>query len=417
VDSYDVVIIGAGAAGLAAAQDLMAAGLHVCCVEARDRIGGRILTLYDAATPLPIELGAEFVHGKPAEIVELARAAGLHIYETGGRPISLMPGGEDMDEDGSRVLEDLSNSATEENDETFQSFLDRSHYSPGEKHAAAAFVEGFNAARREMIGTAALAQDQRAGDTIEGDSAFRIHEGYGALIQALTRGVEVRLNSVVEAVAWKPGSATVRLSAAGSVHARHVVITVPLGVLQAGAIRFDPEPTTTLAAARALRFGDAIRVTFLFESAFWDDSPLTANAGFLFSDAPVFPVWWTGAPAEMHAITGWTAGPKADALIGLSMDEVISRARDTLVHLLKPAVLPAHRSWFHDWYGDPFSRGAYSYVPARALPARRTLAEPVEHTLYFAGEATDLIGYGGTVHGAIASGRRAARQIVGPAPR
>jgi monoamine oxidase len=69
--------------------------------------------------------------------------------------------------------------------------------------------------------------------------------------------------------------------------------------------------------------------------------------------------------------------------------------------------------YFHDWHADPFSRGAYSYVPARALPSRAALAEPVSKTLYFAGEATDLAGHSATVHGAIATGQRAARQILG----
>jgi monoamine oxidase len=115
---------------------------------------------------------------------------------------------------------------------------------------------------------------------------------------------------------------------------------------------------------------------------------------------------------EPRAITGWSAGPKADSLVGLSQDEVIGRALDTLKGVLGVRSLPRHRAWFHDWHSDPYSRGAYSYVPAGALPSRRVMAEPVEETLYFAGEATDLLGYGGTVHGAIASGRRAARQIV-----
>jgi monoamine oxidase len=99
-------------------------------------------------------------------------------------------------------------------------------------------------------------------------------------------------------------------------------------------------------------------------------------------------------------------------LIGLSHDEVIGRALATLKRIVGVPSMPSHRAWFHDWQADPYSRGAYSYVPAGALPARRALADPVEDTLYFAGEATDLLGYGGTVHGAIASGRRAARQIL-----
>jgi monoamine oxidase len=409
---YDVLIIGAGAAGLAAAHDLTAAGLRVCCLEARLRVGGRILTVHDPVTSLPIELGAEFVHGKPTEVFDLADSAGLHLYQTGGRPVSLTSSGHDTEEDGFQVLEDVANSATEQNDETFQAFLDRSNYSPAQKKQAAAFVEGFNAARREVIGTASLAKDQRAADSIDGDRAFRVREGYDAVIHSLSRGVDVRLNSVVEAITWKPGSVAVRISTSDSLRARRVIIAAPLGVLQAGAIRFDPEPAAILDAIHSLRFGDAFRVSFLFDHAFWEDRPDTAHAGFLFSDEPLFPVWWTSLPAEPHAITGWSAGPKADALIGLSTDDVIGRARDTLVRLLKPSALPAHRAWFHDWHADLFARGAYSYVPARALPARRILAEPVEDTLFFAGEHTDLLGYGGTVHGAIASGHRVAQQII-----
>jgi monoamine oxidase len=412
VESYDVIIIGAGAAGLAAARELTGAGLRTRCLEARDRIGGRILTVHDPASSLGIELGAEFVHGKPAEIFELSDRAGLHLDETGGRPVTLTESGDDPGEDGFRVLEDVAESACETNDETFQAFLNRSTYSPAQKQQATAFVEGFNAARRDVIGTASLAKDQNASDQIEGDRAFRVRAGYDALVRFLARDADVRLNSVVEAIAWKPGAVSVRVFAAGSFAARRVVITLPLGVLQAGTVRFDPEPAAPLGAARALRFGDAFRVTFLFDHPFWDDNPDTAHAGFLFSDEPLFPVWWTGRPAEPRAITGWSAGPKADALLRLSSDHVIACARDTLSRLLKMPALPAHRAWFHDWHADPFARGAYSYVPAGALPARRTLAEPVADTLYFAGEATDLLGYGGTVHGAIASGRRAAKQIL-----
>jgi monoamine oxidase len=407
---YDVVIIGAGAAGLAAARDLRAAGMGVCCVEARARIGGRILTARDADTPMAIELGAEFVHGRPSEIFELD----LNIYETGGRPVSVSEeAAEDQEEESEDILGDVARTASEENDETFQSFIDRSSYPEWQKKQATAFVEGFNAARREVIGTAALAHDQRAVDKIEGDRTFRIREGYDAVIAWLAAGIEVRLNCAVDKVRWRPGEVELLLADGSTVSGRRAVITAPLGVLQAGAIGFDPEPHAILEAARALRFGDAFRVTFLFEQAFWDESPRTADAGFLFSDEPVFPVWWTGRPVEPRAITGWTAGPKADALLGLPGEQVVTKAVAVLRRILNVPVLPPHSAWFHDWHADPFSRGAYSYVPAGALPARRVLAEPVEDTLYFAGEATDLLGYGGTVHGAIASGRRAAKQIVG----
>jgi monoamine oxidase len=402
---WDVAIVGAGAAGLAAAQALIRAGMRVCCLEARDRIGGRILTVHDATTP--IELGAEFVHGRPREIFELAERGGIELYEQGGRFVKLVE-----DADGDSVLDDLVRSASEEHDETFQGFLDRSNYPAGDREQAAAYVEGFNAARREVIGVASLAQDRLAADRIDGDYSFRVREGYDAVIRALAAGVAVRLNSVVDAIGWRPGAVAVRLRSAETVRAQRVLITVPLGVLQAGAIRFDPEPEDTLAAARVLRFGDAFRVTLLFDRAYWDEIGETAGAGFVFSGEPVFPVWWTGRPVEACVITGWTAGAKADELLGLSESAVMALAVGTLSRILKTELPEPRGAWFHDWHADPFARGAYSYVPAGGLPARRRLAEPVEDTLYFAGEATDLLGYGGTVHGAIASGRRAAGQIL-----
>jgi monoamine oxidase len=410
---YDVAIIGAGASGLAAAQQLLQSGLRVCCLEARNRIGGRIYTVHDA--PVPIELGAEFVHGRPAEIVELAERAGLPLCETGGRPVSLVEssGFGSPEEDGFRVLEDLTRLAGEEHDETFQSFLDRSDYSVEQQRQASAFVEGFNAARREVIGVASLAQDQRASDLIEGDRAFRVREGYDALMDVLARGVDIRLDTQVDAIEWRKGEATVWWRKIQALRVRRVLITVPLGVLQSNAIRFEPEPSEALAAARSLRFGDAFRVTFLFDRAFWEERAETEGAGFLFSDEPLFPVWWTGRPAEPRLITGWSAGPKADALLGLSRDAVIARALETLSRIMRMHAPAPRGAWFHDWHADPYSRGAYSYVPAGALPARRKLAQPVADTLFFAGEATDQIGYGGTVHGAIASGRRAAGQILG----
>jgi monoamine oxidase len=183
-------------------------------------------------------------------------------------------------------------------------------------------------------------------------------------------------------------------------------------VLQAGAIRFDPEPTQILEAARALEFGQAVRVTLRFDRAFWEDDEKFAGASFIFSGEPVFPTWWTTLPVVAPVITGWSAGPKADALLGKNKAEVIAAAVGSLGRIVGRTPARVENGWFHDWHADTYARGAYSYVPAGALPARQRLSEPVEETLYFAGEATDLLGYGGTVHGAIASGNRAAAQIL-----
>lgn len=263
---------------------------------------------------------------------------------------------------------------------------------------------------------AGLARDEQAADRIEGHRSFRILNGYGSLLAALGTSA-VRLNSIVESIAWRRGNSTVHVRSAltgrdESLRAPRVLITVPLGVLQSGAIRFDPEPADTLRAARALASGDVFRVTMRFETPFWERKPDFAGAGFIFADEPLFPTWWTTNPVQTPVITGWSAGPKADPLRGQARQAIIKAAVASLEHIVGLPSARLQSAWLHDWHADPFARGAYSYVPAGALRARCRLAEPVEDTLYFAGEATDLVGYGGTVHGAIASGRRAAAQIL-----
>jgi monoamine oxidase len=408
--NFDVIVIGAGAAGLSCMRELIRAGVRALCVEAHGRIGGRIHTLHDA--PIPIELGAEFVHGRPREIFDLAAAARLEIVGHGGRMVQVIGGHVVEDEEGGPVMEDVKRLGSPEHDRTLRQFLAESNYSDEEKREAIAFAEGFNAARADELSVASLAKDMRAADEIDGNRAFHIREGYDALAGALLAG-EVRMDSVVDRVVWRPGDCRVMLTTGEEFGAGQVVVTVPLGVLEAGAIYFDPEPTEILAAVRALRFGQAYRVTFLFERAFWEDDPAFANLGFLISDEPVFPVWWSRLPSREPVLTGWSAGPKADSLLKLTDREVVERALHALEGILGRTPPPVLHAWFHDWAQDPFARGAYSWVPAGALPVRETLARPVADTLYFAGEHTDLLGYGGTVHGAIASGIRAAEQVIG----
>jgi monoamine oxidase len=322
--------------------------------------------------------------------------------------------GESMHE----LFSDLEAEAARGPDRTFAEFLDRSSYPGGVKLRAAGYVEGFNAARKEIIGIASLAEDAKAADQIEGDRSFLLIDGYDSVVRALVPGEnEVHLNAVVETVEWKPGSVTLHTRSAISgrretLRCEQVIVTVPLGVLQAnpgedGAIRFDPEPADSLSAARSLAFGHAVRVTLRFDTAFWED-----HFGFFYSRQPMFPTWWTFAPVNAPIITGWSAGPAADGLLGRPENEVIAQAVASLEHILGRKVPEIRAVHFHDWSADPYSRGAYSYVPAGQIPARQRLAQPVGQTLYFAGEATNLNGHGSTVHGAIESGRRAAQLVL-----
>jgi glycine/D-amino acid oxidase-like deaminating enzyme len=173
----DVLIIGAGAAGLACAAALTGHGQRVPILEARDRIGGRIHTVRDPGGAFPIELGAEFIHGRPREIFDLAEAEGLAVEETGGRMLQVVGGQVIEDSEGGPILDDVKRLDLAGPDESFQSFLDHSFYSSEDKVDATGFVEGFNAAYKEEVSVLSLAKDLSASDAIEGDHAFRLRSG------------------------------------------------------------------------------------------------------------------------------------------------------------------------------------------------------------------------------------------------
>ena len=424
----EVLIIGAGAAGLAALKKLSAAGSDVLCVEARDRIGGRILTVHDPFSPLPIELGPEFIHGRPPETWDIIREAKLLAYDCAEDAVHINAGqiedAADAWEQVDEITEDMKRVAERGEDPTFLQFIEQSPHSPKAKRWATGYVEGFNAAHKEMIGVASLALDAQAADTIEGDRNFRLANGYASIPNHLLAGAKdesahLRLNTVVEAIDWKPGSAVVHVRSAvtsetSTIQTRCLIVTLPLGVLQKMPIR--PEPVDVLAAARALCFGQVMRVVFRFSYSWWEEREDLADAGFWLSQEPCFPTWWTTLPARTPLLTGWSAGSHADKLLGLPKPVILKRALEDLSRLtghasedLKSLVEAAY---FHNWHDDPFAGGAYSYVPAGALHHRKALEQPVENTLFFAGEATELNGHAATVHGAVATGYRVALQVL-----
>jgi monoamine oxidase len=424
-----VIVVGAGVAGLAALEMLDRAGLRVLLLEARDRIGGRIYTLHDPLSSLPLELGAEFVHGRPRELWSIIQQARLAVYDGTDESRYVNQGAVERTasawEQVDSVMDDM-RAAANGPDKSFEEFLSNAAYSDEKKQAARGFIEGFNAANSGLISIQALTEETAAADEIEGGLIFRFTGGYDAVPLHLLSGVprferKLRLNTAVERVEWKSGSVTVHarnvLSGRSEIFAsRKIVVTVPLGVLQAGAIVFSPEPAETLRAARSLQFGQVFRVVLRFREAFWERKEEFKDAGFILSSEDVFPTWWTTLALRSTLLTGWSAGAHADELLGLSREKILGRAITSLARITgfpeETIYGQLAAMYFHDWHGDVYARGAYSYVPAGQMWARQQMAAPVRDTLYFAGEATDQEGHAATVHGAISSGRRAAHQIL-----
>jgi monoamine oxidase len=289
-------------------------------------------------------------------------------------------------------------------------------------------VEGFNAADKSLIGVAALVKQQLAEDAIEGDRLFHVRDGYDLIPHAMAleferRGGRILLNHTVQGVAWREGAVSVRAahkSGECTLRADRAVITLPLGVLQAGAVRFDPEPAAVLTQARRMRMGTAVRATLVFDSRFWLDN-VPEDLSFLFTPQSIPGVWWTAMPDLSPLITGWVGGPKAELLMSRMRSDrdphalpalclrSLSEAFGIPEGALTARLISAHA---HDWTADPHSMGAYSYAPVGAVDASDHMAVPLAGTLYFAGEHTDTSGHWGTVHGALRSGSRAARQLL-----
>jgi monoamine oxidase len=137
---------------------------------------------------------------------------------------------------------------------------------------------------------------------------------------------------------------------------------------------------------------------------------------FLFSHDKSFPTWWTTLTEKLPFLVGWAPFRAAEALAGKDKSFVIEQSLNTLHRLLGVSVQELEglleHAYFHDWQTDPFSRGAYSYGKVGGDGMSEALARPIDNTLFFAGEATDVSGHNGTVHGAIASGNRAAAEIL-----
>jgi monoamine oxidase len=439
----DVIVIGAGMAGLAAARELGRAGLSVCILEARNRVGGRVFTINEPELSVPIELGAEFIHGRPREIWDPLEKSGLTVTEVDGDYWCISDGHLsecDFFEEVDSILDKMDDAVP---DESFSDFLARRFGEPKTKaqreaqRRAISYVSGFNAADPALVGVHWLVQGMRAEEKIQGDRAFRAKNGYAALVhlfrdQILAFAADLRLQTVVQSVNWRAGHVKVTAHNARDsfmLDAPRVLVTLPLALLKApsgtgASIQFTPGlPREKLEALDKLEMGKVIRVVLRFRARFWESikpSPRSnknlSKMAFLFSQSEWFPTWWTTMPEESPVITGWAPFRAAERLSGQNESFIRDRALQTLSDLLGPPTQELEtllqQAYVHDWQSDPFALGAYSYGKIGADGAQQTLAAPLESTLFFAGEATDTAGQNGTVHAAIATGYRAAQEIL-----
>ncbi len=420
-------MVGAGVAGLTAARALHDAGLEVLILEARDRIGGRAWTRkIDGAQ---VEMGAMFLHGTVGNpVAELSQALGLPytprrfglgpVYdaERGARldaPLQFMLTLSAFEREIPDLIEALPPDASMA--DAIEHYLVQEGLE-GEERRLASFAleqllaELYDAGPPERISLRHYGEYEE----LEGGDQL-LEGGYVTLVEALAEGLDIRLEEPVRRIDHDAAGVTVRTDS-GAFRGSHAIVTVPLGVLQAGSIEFEPPlPEEKLAAIARLDMGTLEKVILRFETAFWREGKSVTNFAYIGLEPGEFPAFLdftdhAGAPTLLCLVGGQSA---RDMLDTMSDAEIEERMREVLEEIFGPDIPEARAVVVTRWRHDPFARRSYSYLPVGASPADMTaLGAPVGERLLFAGEAT-VPEYYGTVHAALLSGLREARRIGG----
>lgn len=413
---YDIIIIGAGAAGLSAVRDLAEAGYHVCILEAAGIAGGRIATIKEGFQNF-VESGAEFIHGKLPHTFQLLKEAGLSSEVVDGKMIGVQNGqwqSEEHDEHWAEFMKQLDKLRT---DITILQFLEE-HFSRPEyiqlRQAVQRFSEGFDLAD---ISKASILSIKDEWKNME-KKQYRIKGGYGQLVDHLVNrcrqlNTEFYFNTCVNKIEYENGNVTIHTTDNKKFQARRAIITVSAGILQSGTIQFKPELAEHAVAIQGLGFGSVIKFLLEFKTSFWKE--FDDETGFLLTDEEI-PTWWTQLPSESNLLTGWLGGPNATKKVFETDTSLLHTALLSLssIFRLPPAMLKEELTNHKiiNWLNQPFIKGGYSYNTLHSEQAINVLSLPVDNTIYFAGEAISRSESLGTVESALQSGRDTASMLI-----
>ncbi|KAI5080958.1 hypothetical protein GOP47_0004141 [Adiantum capillus-veneris] len=425
-----VIVIGAGISGLTAALMLKSRGVKVVVLESRDRLGGRIHTRY--VDGLPIDMGASWLHGvsRKNPLANLVGHLGLRLYKTSGDNSVLYDHDLEsyvlFDMDGNQVPPKM----VMEVGEKFEAILKEAKELRDEFKKDMSVLDAFSLvlARRSDLRVEGLAQkvlqwyicrmegwfaadcakisvrcyDEE--ELVEGGHGLLVH-GYHPVIAALAKGLDVRLNHRVARIAHNLNSVKVKTEDGRAFHADAAVITVPLGVLKANLIKFEPQlPEWKESAIADLEFGNENKIALIFESVCWPDvdflgvvAPTTYGCSYFLNLHKA-----TGHPVLVYMPAGSLANDIEKMCDEAAVNFALMQLRTILPHVAEPVHHLVSR-----WGSDINSLGCYSYDAVGKPHDLYTRIRSPAGNLFFAGEATSAR-YPGTVHGAFATGRLAA---------
>lgn len=407
MEKYDVVIIGAGAAGLSAARKCKEAGKKIIVLEAMNRIGGRIHTIRERGV---VEAGAEFIHGEHAVTWNLIKATGLRTEEwksSNGTSFEHVYGEHGRIQDISELAEADTLWAEVYDykgpDISLTDYISSKPYSQKAKELVKGRVARLESATPEILSVLGVASADR--EATNGDKNFWLPDGYDQVVSEIEQGVDIRLDHPVVRIVWEEGKAIVYTENGNEFEGKAVLVTIPLGVMQEQPPKFEPAlPESFHTALHRIGYGNVTKPTFWIEGKIEPFQILSTN----------HPVnFWQRTFTNETVVVGYTGITLATTLAELSEEESLAIVLDALADALGSEIKQRIRHMRHfTWAGNPYIRGAYSYPRVGMGNARTVIRESIEKTIYYAGEATHTKGHASTVNGAIEEGRDAAERIL-----
>jgi monoamine oxidase len=415
---HDVVVIGAGMAGVTAARECVRAGLGTVVLEANDRVGGRMWTARDLCEH-PVEQGAEFVHTAEADTWPEIRAGGFETIECNPADGYVMSIGNvrspELYDDPTlaRMGDMLHELATYDGpDLTVTELMARKGLEGAARVMADQMMTIHPLGDPDQLGILGI-RDDRVVD-LERGCDWRLAAGYDALPRWIADGLDVRLETEVGAVEWRDDGVTAVTAAGERVEARTGVCTLPVGVLKSATVRFAPElPAGKWRALNGLEMGPVLKILYRFRERFWPD-----DLTMLGCDGPVR-LYWTplyGRGDDVSPVlTAYVSGHRARSLSSMTEADAVATGLADLDRLF-PDVRPSRlieEGRRVDWCTNPRTRGGYSFVRYGGAGSRAALAAPDTGALFWAGDGTATTTIAAVVHAAYATGRRAATEVTG----